>query len=309
MSTTVKNTRSASNRMIIDVHSHTPQYRGAVPPERRINNPAWRPDRAVSSVYNWEEYLQEQTPADISIVFGVAWHPGDRTGGVNGIDENSDLPGNVNDKTVAFVRAYPERLIGFMSLHPHDAHALDELERCRCDLGLRGIKLGANYQIFHPLEARVLAIYEQAQRYELPVIFHQGTSPVRTAPIRYAHPLLMDEVAIRYPDLKIIMAHMGHPWTVDTAVVVRKHPNVYADISGLFYRSFGYYEAMIKATEWNVLDKLLFASDYPVTTAAETYAALHKVNDIVEGTQLPRVPEDKLEAIIYRDSLQLLQLS
>ena len=58
------------------------------------------------------------------------------------------------------------------------------------------------------------------------------------APIRYAHPLLMDEVAMRYPDLKIIMAHLGHPWTVDTAVVVRKHPNVYADISGLFYRRF-----------------------------------------------------------------------
>ena len=295
--------------MIIDVHSHSPQYRGAVPAERRKINPAWRPDRSVSSVYNWEEYLEEQAPADVAIVFGVAWYPGDSTGGVNGVDESSDMPGNVNDKTAAFAKAYPERLIGFMSLHPHDPHALDELARCKDDLGLRGIKLGANYQIFHPLESRVLAIYEQAQQYGLPILFHQGTSPVRMAPIRYAHPLLMDEVAMRYPDLKIIMAHMGHPWTVDTAVVIRKHPHVYADISGLFYRRFGFYEAMIKATEWNVLDKLLFASDYPVTTAAETFAALHKVNDIVAGTSLPRVPEDKLEAIIYRDSLALLGLS
>ena len=222
--------------MIIDVHSHTPQFRGAVPPEHRKINPAWRPDRAVSSVYNWEEYLQEQTPADKTIVFGVAWHPADRTGSVNGVDDVSDQPGNVNDKTAAFAQAYPERLIGFMSLHPHDPHALDELERCRGDLGLRGIKLGANYQIFHPLESRVLAIYEGAQRYGLPILFHQGTSPVRMAPIRFAHPLLMDEVAMRYPNLKIIMAHLGHPWTVDTAVVVRKHPNVYTDISGLFYR-------------------------------------------------------------------------
>ena len=125
--------------MIIDVHSHTPQYRGAVPPERRIIGPAWRPDRAVSAVYNWDEYLQEQKPADKSIVFGVAWRPGETTGGVNGTDEASDMPGNVNDKTAAFEQAYPERLIGFMSLHPHDPHVLDELERCRCDLGLRGI--------------------------------------------------------------------------------------------------------------------------------------------------------------------------
>ncbi len=295
--------------MIIDVHSHTPQFRGAVPEEHRQIGPAWRPDRAVSSVYNWDEYMKAQTPADISIVFGVAWYPGDSVGGVNGFDDSSDLPGNVNDKTAVFVQVYPERLIGFMSLHPHDARSLDELERCRCDLGLRGIKLGANYQNFHPLEARALAIYERAQRYGLPVLFHQGTSPVRMAPIRFAHPLLMDEVAMRYPDLKIIMAHMGHPWTVDTAVVIRKHPNVYADISGLFYRPFGYYEAMIKATEWNVLDKLLFASDFPVTTAAETFDALHKVNDIITGTSFPRVPEDKLEAIIYRDSLALLGLS
>ena len=295
--------------MIIDVHSHTPQFRGDVPEEKRLIGPDWRPDRAVSAVYNWDEYMKAQTPADISIVFGVAWAPGDSVGGVSGFDGSSDLPGNVNDKTAVFVQAYPERLIGFMSLHPHDPRSLDELERCRCDLGLRGIKLGANYQIFHPLEARALAIYERAQRYGLPVLFHQGTSPVRMAPIRYAHPLLMDEVAMRYPDLKIIMAHMGHPWTVDTAVVIRKHPNVYADISGLFYRAFGYYEAMIKATEWNVLDKLLFASDYPVTTAAETFDALHKVNDIVSGTPFPRIPDDKLQEIIYRDSLALLGLN
>ena len=273
--------------MIIDVHSHTPQYRAAVPPEQRELNRAWRPDRGVSSVYNWDEFLQEQSPAGKSIVFGVAWHPGEPTGGVNGQGEASDLPGNVNDKTAAFTQAYPQRLIGFMSLHPHDAGALEELERCRTDLHLRGIKLGANYQNFDPLESRVLAIYEKAQKYGLPVLFHQGTSPVRMAPIRFAHPLLMDEVAMRYPDLKIIMAHMGHPWTVDTAVVIRKHPNVYADISGLGYRPYTFYDAMIKATEWAVLDKLLFASDYPVTTAAETVTALRNINQIVTGTNFP----------------------
>ncbi len=294
--------------MIIDVHSHTPQFRGPVPERYRRINPAWRPDRAVSSVYSWDEYLREQAPADKSIVFGIAWYPGEKTGGVNGPDDASDLPGNVNDKTSAFVKAYPERLLGFMSLHPHDPYALEELERAHGDLGLRGIKLGANYQIFDPLEARALAIYERAQALDLPILFHQGTSPVRMAPIRSAHPLLMDEVAMRYPDLKIVMAHMGHPWTVDTAVVARKHPNVYADISGLFYRPFGFYACMIKATEWNVLDKLLFASDYPVTTAQETLNALRQVNHIIEGTNLPKVPQDQIEAIIYRDSLSLLGL-
>ncbi len=295
--------------MIIDVHTHTPQYRGSIPEDRRKINPAWRPDRPVSSVYNWDEFMKAAEPADRAIVFGIAWYPGEPTGGVNGADDPSDLPGNVNDKTAAFVRAYPNRLIGFMALHPHDPRALDELERSRTDLGLRGIKLGANYQNFDPLEPRALAIYERAQKFGLPILFHQGTSPVRMAPMRLAHPLLMDEVAMRYPDLRIIMAHMGHPWTVDSVVVIRKHPNVFADISGLFYRPYTFYDAMIKATEWAVLHKILLASDFPITTIAETINALRCVNQIVEGTHFPRVPEDQIEAIIDCDSLALLGLT
>ena len=119
----------------------------------------------------------------------------------------------------------------------------------------------------------------------------------------------MDEIAIRYPDLKIIMAHVGHPWQVDTCVVIRKHPNVYADISANFYRPYSFWEQMVKATEWNVLDKLLFGTDFPVTTVQETIDHMRNINQIVEGTRLPRVSEEKIEAIIHRDSLALLGLS
>ena len=294
--------------MIIDVHTHTPAFRGPVPPERIEMNTKWRPDRAVKATTSWDDYLAAQGPADTSIVFGIAWHPG--SSGYDGISGDSDgwYTGNVNDACATFVKAYPDRLIGFMALQPYDANCLDELERCRTDLGLRGIKLGANYQNFDPLEARALAIYERAQRLGLPILFHQGTSPVREAPIRLSYPLLMDEIAIRYPDLKIIMAHVGHPWQVDTCVVIRKHPNVYADISANFYRPYSFWEQMVKATEWNVLDKLLFGTDFPVTTVEETITHMRNINQIVEGTRLPRVSEEKIEAIIHRDALSLLGL-
>lgn len=296
--------------MIIDVHTHTPQYRHAVPTENRRLKSDWRPDRSVDAVYGWDDYLAAQAPADKSIVFGVAWSPGERIGGVNGHNEPGESIGaTLNDNTAAFASAYPERLIGFMSVHPHDPACLEEMERSRVELKLRGVKLGANYQVFDPMEPRALAVLGEAERHGLPVLFHIGTSPVRMAPIRYAHPLVIDELAARYPDLKIIMAHMGHPWTVDTAVVIRKHPNVYADISGLCYRPWTNYEAMIKASEWNVLDKILFASDFPITTAVEAIAGLRGVNDILEGTALPRVPLDKLEEMIHRDSLALLDLN
>lgn len=295
--------------MIIDVHSHTPQFRDGVPAEYRRTNGVWRPDREVEAVYDWNMFMAAQAPADKTIVFPVAWAPGERTGGVNGFNEPGDVADNPNDSTAMFVRAYPERLIGFMSLHPHDPLALGELERSRTDLGLRGIKLGANYQSFDPLESRALAIYREAERHGLPILFHIGTSGVRTAPINYAHPLIIDEIAMRYPELRIIMAHMGHPWTVDSVVVIRKHPHVYADISGLIYRKHTLYQALLQATEWNVMHKLLFGSDYPIVTPAETAAGLRSVNDIVEGTKFPTISQEAIEGIIHRDSLPLLGLA
>lgn len=294
--------------MIIDVHTHTPQYRHAVPEGRRHINTAWRPDTARPANYSWTEYRESQSVVDKSIVFGIAWEPGERVGSSAGPGDDGDVADTVNDFTATFVRAYPEELIGFMSVHPYDLRAMDEMDRSRVDLGLRGVKLGANYQSYDPLDRRALAIYQYAERHGLPILFHTGTSAVKSAPIPAAHPLIVDEIAMRYPELKIIMAHMGHPWTVDAVVVVRKHANVYTDISGMIFRPYTSYEALIKATEWNVLDKLLFGSDFPIATPAETMARLRGVNDILEGTRMPRVPEDKIEEIIHRDSLALLGL-
>ena len=109
-------------------------------------------------------------------------------------------------------------------------------QRCVGDLGLRGIKLGPNYQDFDPLGSPASAVYEQAQAKGLPILFHGGASPIRSAPLRYAHPLVFDEIAIRFPDLRMVIAHLGHPWQADTLVVIRKHPNVFADLSASFYR-------------------------------------------------------------------------
>ena len=104
------------------------------------------------------------------------------------------------------------------------------------------------------------------------------------------------------------MAHMGHPWQADTIAVIRKHPNVYADVSALFYRSWSFWSGLRLATEWNVLHKLVFGSDWPIITPAETIAGLRHVNDVLAGTSMPRVPEHAIEDIIHRDALQILGL-
>jgi len=280
---------------MIDVHSHIPSHRKEIPPEEFILNERWRPDRVVAATTSWADYEEAFAEIDVSIVFMI---PRAGTG----------LGTALNDAVAAFVQAAPTRRIGFLSVHPEVNGMADEIERCRTELGLKGIKLGPNYQIFDPLGASALRVYELAERDGLPILFHQGASPVREAPLRYAHPLLMDEIAIRFPGLRIVMAHMGHPWQRETIVTIRKHPHVYADVSALFYRPWSFYECMRLATEWGALDKLFLGSDYPIATPTETVAGLRRVNDPIEGTNLPPVPLDEIERLIERDPLPLLGL-
>lgn len=278
--------------MIVDVHTHTPRYKDSVPADEVEINTTWRPDRSVKATCTWNEYIEAVEGADKCIVFGIKM-------------KGEESP---NDRTAEFVRAYPQKLIGFLSVHPEDSDALQEIERGRSELGLKGIKLGPNYQNFNPLSDLACAVYEKAQALGLPILFHQGTSPQRFAPLSYAHPLAMDQIAIRFPELRIVMAHMGHPWQVDTIAVIRKHPHIFADISGLFFRPWSFYNCMRLATEWNVLHKLLFATDFPVATVTESIESLRHVNDITSDTGLPEIPPDEIEKIIHRDSLELLGL-
>ena len=108
--------------------------------------------------------------------------------------------------------------------------------------------------------------------------------------------------------MKLILAHLGHPYEGECVVVIRKHPNVYADISALHYRPFQFYHSLMLLQEYGVWDKVLFGTDYPFTTANATIAGLRGLNRMLEGTALPRLDEAKIEAMIARDTLPLLGL-
>jgi len=291
--------------MIVDVHTHAPRHTTAPVETMSELSGLWRPDQTTSTAHTWDDYIKGVEPVDRAIVFNIASDPRVET------PEDGQLiyptPG-VNDDTAAIVRAYPEKLIGFLTVHPHDLGAMDELERGVGDLGLKGIKFGPNYQHFHPLSEEAFRIYRRAEELGLPILFHQGTSPVQFAELDYAHPRHIDAVAIAFPKLRMILAHMAHPWQIECFVVIRKHPHVYADISANFYRPWSCYNAFLHATEWGVLHKLLFGSDFPIAMPRETMDALRRVNDVVAGTNLPRVPDAELAKILERDSLGLLGL-
>lgn len=270
-----------------------------------------RPDRPDPAGITWDDYMASMAFVGRACVFNIAAPPagdphpqGGPTTGAVAFGAARD----VNDQTAALVRANPEKLIGFMSVHPRDPQLLDEMERSTKDLGLRGIKLGPNYQNFDPLGDDAFRLYARAQELCLPILFHQGTSPVRFADLDYAHPRHIDRVATRFPELRIVLAHLAHPWQTDCIAVIRKHPHVWADISALHYRPWSYYTSLRLATEWSVLHKLLFGSDFPVATPQETAEAMPRINDILEGTKLPPVPVDELQAVLERDTLGALGL-
>lgn len=282
--------------MIVDAHTHTPTHVDAVPQEEERWATVNRPDRAVKMTTSYEEYFEAMRPVDRAICFGIAML-------------HEQLAADVNNAVAALAAASNGKVVGFMSVHADDPNALGEMERAYHELGLRGLKLGPNYQNFDPVGENACRVYAKAQEMGLPVVFHQGTSPVRDAPIRYAHPLVMDEIAIRFPDLKIVMAHLAHPWLEDCLVVVRKHPNVYADVSARYYRPWSFYNGMRYAYEWAVMDKLLFGTDYPVSTPQENMNGLRGLNGFARKHHLPEVPQELLEGIIHRDTLTLLGLS
>jgi hypothetical protein len=84
---------------------------------------------------------------------------------------------------------------------------------------------------------------------------------------------------------------------------------LFADVSALIFRPWSLYESLRLAVEWGVTDKLLFGSDFPLATTAETIDGLRGVNDILVGTSLPRVPEQAIEDIIHADSLAALGIA
>jgi predicted TIM-barrel fold metal-dependent hydrolase len=211
-----------------------------------------------------------------------------------------------NDYVAGYVSRDPERLIGFGSVDPAAAAAVDELERMKTDLGLVGCKMGPIYQGVDPLGPEFLRVCEALERLELPLLIHQGTTFARSGSLLSARPVLLDEIALRHPELRIVIAHMGHPWFEEAIAVVRRHPHVYADVSALVSRRWLLYNALVQAVEYRVEHKLLFGTDFPFFTARETIAGLRSVTGEAFGPGLPVVDPDVVEAIVERPSLELL---
>lgn len=175
-----------------------------------------------------------------------------------------------NDEIEKIVQAAPDRFIGFASVDPRRPDALEVLDHAFRDQKLAGLKLNPSKQAFYPDDPMLDPIYKKCLEYNKPIMFHAGMSWEPDCLIKYARPVNFEEVAVKYPELRICLAHFGWPWAIETAMLCLKYPNVYTDTSIVPMDSPEVFFRHIFTREWgptwfehNFADKVMFGSNNP----------------------------------------------
>lgn len=158
--------------------------------------------------------------------------------------------------------------ISFLNYRLHD---LIELGEYLSDGLVKGLKLYPGYEPFYPYDSRLKVVYDLAIEHGVPVMIHCGDTYTPKGKLRFSHPLNVDDVAVDYPDLKLVICHLGNPWIRDCMEVTYKNANVYADVSGLVLGSFKehFEEYMAEQVRDMIVfagepDYLLYGSDWPI---------------------------------------------
>ena len=205
-----------------------------------------------------------------------------------------------------FIKKYPNRFWLAGSADPlnlTDA-VLATLETEMASGGIRAVKLYIGYQHYYPADEACVPIYQLAMKYDTPIIFHTGDCVSTMARLKFSHPLTVDDLAFRFPDLKIVMAHMGNPWLWDAAEVIYKNENVYADLSGLItglgedYKD-EYRERLLHQLESAIYycgaDNLMFGTDYCLASHADSLDFFSRL----------KIKKHDMERFLYKNAVEL----
>jgi len=189
-----------------------------------------------------------------------------------------------------------EMLFPFTSLNPN-AHPdpAAKLQFYVKECGVKGLKLHPSYQFFYPNEARLYPLYGKAQELGIPVIFHIGTSIFKGTKLKYCNPIYLDDVAVDFPDLKIVMAHSGRGfWYNECFSLSRLHKNLYMDITGLPPQNLlSYFPELEKNSE-----KVIFGSDWPAMPTG--------IRKNIEAIKSLPLRDRTIEAILYKNAYKIL---
>lgn len=172
---------------------------------------------------------------------------------------------------------------------------------------LRGIKLYPGYLPFDVTDPRLEPVYRWAERERVPVWVHQGDTADPDGLIRFARPIFLDEVAVRWRSVRFVLCHVGNPWMEEAAEVTYKNANVYTDTSGLLNPFAEHYNLQIRRMRTRLhhailavgdVGKVLYGSDWPISSIVDAVG-------LVEGLDLPGPDKERILGDNARELLGL----
>ena len=222
---------------------------------------------------NWDDFYAKYSDPDYFVNYlkqsGVDYAVilADYTPLVNGMCSN--------EYVLNFCADY-EELIPFASINPYmTMNMAQELKRL-VTKGFRGIKFYPTYQYFYVNDPLLYPLYACAQDLQIPVMFHTGTSVFKGARLKYGDPIYLDDLAVDFPEMKIIMVHSGRGiWYERAFFLCRLHQNIHMEVAGLPpHKLLDYFPELEKVSE-----QVIFGSDWPgVLDIGENIAAIKDLN-------------------------------
>ena len=200
------------------------------------------------------------------------------------VDETlTGTPRLSNDEVVAFAQQNADIAIPFASINPtRGKDAVREARRLVDAKAVRGLKLHPPIQLFSPDDRLAYPLYEVFAEARLPVVFHTGHSGIGTGMrggggirLKYGNPMPIDDVAVDFPDMPIIMAHPSFPWQDEAISICLHKPQVYIDLSGWSPKYFS--PTLVQYANTLLKHKVMFGSDYPLLTPDRWIADFEKI--------------------------------
>ena len=243
----------------IDVHVHPPTKEFLIDSGGRHVEAAARNFGHAIQLKTIEEMLQEYSNSGVEALVLFAWDA----------ETTSHRPRVSNEFVANAADKYPENIVGFASVDPHKESAVKDLQYAVGELKLRGLKLHPQVQAFEPNDRAYYPLYAKCVELGIPVTFHTGSTYWGAGleggggiKLRFSDPMLLDDVAADFPELKLIMAHPGWPWQDEQLAIAMHKENVYIDLSGW---SPKYFQPLLVTYMTRMIPhKFLFGTDYPM---------------------------------------------
>jgi uncharacterized protein len=262
----------------------------------------WDEDASIMDGQRLLGYMDDNG-IELSVLISVVLKPG----------MSHEQISKINRYTSRQVHKSSRRLAGFFTVDPFGGEkSLDEADKCVMELGLTGLKIHPSFQEVYPNDRVLYPLYKKMQEYGLPVLFHTGSIGIIPYRDHFSHPGLIDGVACDFPDLLIILGHGGKIWHKESAMLMRKHKNIYADISTNIGRDKDFSEHPMSWLLYEIkafsgcLDRLVFGSDYPFYMQEETKDSLQKAAKLLNRRFEGFISKKEIDGILFKNAERLL---